>query len=257
MLHNEEHIIYNGELRFMQPSSETYVYQDIHTLSHKPRYTAQHLRIINHAADKLFGVHCNETINNIERHIEQLLAHNHTTRNTSVCVRFKLYASGDYSLQQQEVSIYSGYVMRSLRHEATFIASHAPLSKYPTSAMVATRDLMQQIAQARELHSLIMSSPDGQIIIDATQPLMFIKNSILHTPTLTMPSVEQQLIERSAMRLGLQIKHTDINIEHIKSADEVFSVNWQGITSMAHINQRPYMAVLAEKLASEMENEHK
>lgn len=257
MSSGKEYIIYNGELLGELPSSQVYTYQDIHTLGHKPRFAAQHLRIINHAADKLFGVHCQLTINGLELLIEQLLDSNHTTRNTSVCVRLKLYPSGDYSLQQHEVSIYTGYVMRSLRHEATFIASHAPLGKFPTSAMTATRELMQQIAQARELHTVIMTSPNGEIITDASQPLMYIKERTLYTPKLSMPSIEQQAIVRSAARLGLQVVYSGMSVEQLKSADEVFTANWQGLTSMAHINHRPYMSILTEQLAQEMENEHK
>lgn len=256
MAHGEEYIIYNGELQLWQHAPKTYVFQDIHTLDHKPRHIAQHLRIIDYAADKLFGLHCHISIKELEQLITKLLVTNHITHNTSACVRLELYASGDYSLRVKEVSIYKGYVMRSLRYETTFICSYAPLGKYPTSAMVATRDLMQQIAQARELHYLIMTSPDGQIVIDGSEPLMVIKNRRLYIPKLTTPSVEQQILERAALRLGLKTEHTVLSVEHIKDADEVFALNWQGITSMAHINQHPYMAILTEQLAQEMENGH-
>lgn len=257
MSRGREYIIYNGELLNEQPTTQVYVYQDIHTLGHKPRHTSRHLHLIDYAADKLFGLHCRVSIKELEQQITTLLDSNHTTRNTSVCVRLKVYATGDYSLQQHEVSIYTGYVMRSLRHEATFIASYAPLGKFPTSAMIATRDLMQQIAGARDLHSLILTSPDGQIVTNAAEPLMAIKDRTLYAPRLARPSAEQQAIERSAARLGLTIEHSTLNVEQIKSADEVFTANWQGLTSMAHINQRPYMSVLTEQLAQEMENEHK
>lgn len=257
MIHSEEYIIYNGELQPWQHAPQTYIFQDIHTLGHKPRYIAQHLRIIDYAADKLFRLHCRVTIKELEQQISDLLAANHVTRNTSVCVRLELYPSGDYSLRLKGVSIYKGYVMRSLRCEATFICSYAPLGNYPTSAMVATRELMQQIAQARELHYLIMTSPDGQIVIDGSEPLMIIKNRTLYAPKLATPSVEQQILERAALRLELKTEHTVLSVEQVKDADEVFTLNWQGITSMAHINQRPYMAILTEQLAQEMENQYK
>ena len=257
MAYGEEYIIYNGELQSQQLTPQVYIYQDIHTLGHKPRHIAQHLRIIDHAADKLFGIRCHISIKDLEQQVTELLAANLTTRNTSVCVRLELYSSGDYSIRQKEVSIYKGYVMCSLRYEATFISSHMPLGKFPSSAMAATRELMLQIAQARELHYLIPTSPDGQIVIDSSEPLMIIKNRTLYAPKLATPSVEQQITERAASRLGLHIEHTTLNVEQIKDADEVFTINWQGIRSIAHINQRPYMAILTEQLALEMENEHK
>ena len=100
MSRDREYIIYNGELLNEQPTTQVYVYQDIHTLGHKPRHTSRHLHLIDYAADKLFGLHCRVSITELEQQITTLLDSNHTTRNTSVCVRLKVYATGDYSLQQ-------------------------------------------------------------------------------------------------------------------------------------------------------------
>lgn len=257
----EEHIIYNGELQMVQHSplgtgvEQAYVYQDIHTLAHKPRHTAQHLRTIDHAAQKLFGIESRLSIRGVEYDIERLLDANHATHNTSVCVRLMLYASGDYALQQCKVSIYKGYVLRSLRYEATFVTTPVPLSNYPSSAMVATRTLLQKMAQARDMHHLIMTSPTAEVITECCEPLMIIKDRILYAPNFTTPSVEQQLIERSAAQLGLKVEHTTLTVQQVQSADEVFFTSWQGITAMAHINQRPYMTTVAEQLSAQMENQ--
>ncbi|MBQ1253548.1 MAG: aminotransferase class IV [Alistipes sp.] len=255
MGHSEEYIIRNGELQSLQPASQVYVYQDIHTLSHTPRHAAQHLRIIDHAAQKLFGINCKLSIKELENTILRLLDSTYTTHNTSACVRLRLYASGECSLQLREVSIYRGYALRSLRYEATFVAVNAPLGNYPTSAIVATRDLLQQMAQARDLHFLIMTTPDAHIISECCEPLMMIKNRVLYVPSFTMPSAEQQLMERIAVRLGLKVAHENITVQQLKDADEVFILSWQGITAMGHINQRTYMSTLAERLAAEMEKQ--
>lgn len=256
-----EHIIYNGELLNVQhlpwgeASEQAYVYQDIHTLAHKPRHTAQHLRTIDLAAQKLFNIEHRLSIRGVERDIERLLDANHATRNTSTCVRLMLQASGDYALQRREVSIYNGYVLRSLRYEATFVATSAPLCNYPTSALVSTRTLLQQMARARDMHYLIMTSPAAEIVSDCCEPLMIVKDRILYAPKFATPSVEQQLIEHAAATLGLKVEHATLTVKQVQAADEVFIVSWQGITAMAHINQRPYMTTVAEQLAAQMENQ--
>lgn len=256
-----EHIIYNGELQSLQHSSlgewceQAYVYQDIHTLSHIPRHTAQHLHTISLAAQKLFGIESQLSIKGVERDIEQLLDANRATRNTSVCVRLMIYASGDYLIQQREVSIYKGYVLRSLRYEATFVTTPAPLGNYPTSAIVATRYLLQQMASARDMHHLIMTAPTGDIVADCCEPLMIIKDSVLYAPKFATPPVEQRLIERAAAMVGLKVEHTILTVKQIQEADEVFIASWQGITAMAHINQQPYTTTVTEQLSVQMENQ--
>jgi branched-subunit amino acid aminotransferase/4-amino-4-deoxychorismate lyase len=259
----DEHIIYNGELQPLQHSSlakgceQVFVYQDVHTLSHKPRHTAQHLHAIDIAARKLFSIESRLSVKGVEQDIERLLDANHTTRNTSVCVRLILYTSGDYAIQQHEASIYRGYVMRSLRYEATFIATTAPLSNYPTSALISTRTLLQQMAQARDMHYLIMTSPTTEVIAECCEPLMIIKEGVLYAPKFATPSVEQHLIECAAAKMGLKVEHTTLTVKQVQDADEVFISSWQGITALAHINEQPYMTTIAEQLSAQMEKQIK
>ena len=250
-----EYMILNGELQPLQHSRSAYIYQDIHTLAHQPRLTTQHLQIIDHAASALFGIEVWLGIKEVEEDVATLLQHNHTTRNTSVRVRLKIYASGDYTLEQDVSSIYRGYTMRSLRVNASFIAAVAPLNHYPTSAMLATKTLLDDIAQARELNQVIMTNAEGEIIPDSVNPLFMIRANTLYAPSLPKPSVEQQVIERAAVKLGLQVIRGPITVEQTKLADEIFVSSWQGITSVAHIDNRPYGSTLSERIAIGMEEE--
>lgn len=250
-----EYMILNGELQPLQHSHSAYIYQDIHTLAHQSRLTAQYLQIIDHAASVLFGIEGWLSIKEVEEDIAKLLQHNHATRNTSVRVRLKIYASGDYSLEQDKASIYKGYTMRSLRVNASFIAATAPLNHYPTSAMVATKEFLAEMAQARELNLAIMANAEGEIIPDAVNPLFMIQANTLYAPPLPKPSVEQQIIERAAVKLGLQVVREPISVKQTKLADEIFISSWQGITSVAHIDHRPYGSTLSERIAIGMEDE--
>ncbi|MBO7330728.1 MAG: hypothetical protein J6U52_02945 [Alistipes sp.] len=251
------YMIVNGVVQEWQHFAMPYVYQHIHTLSYKARHTADHLKILNDAASRLFSLQCDLSRREVEQQIEQLLTVNHTTRNTSVAVTIKLYSSGDYTLEQGEASFYCGYVVRSLHPEATIIASSATLADYPTSAMVATRSLLEQIALARDLHRVIMASPSGEIIADAAEPLFIVKGYTLTFTPVPMPSLEQMLIERAAHSLRFKVEHAPITVQSLKEADEVLIASWQGITAIAHIDNKPYMSIIAERIATEMENKEK
>lgn len=252
-----KYMILNGELLEWRHLDTPYVYQQIHTLAHKARHTADHLRIVSDAASRLFALQCDLSRREVEQQIEQLLAANHSTRQTSICVTIKLYSSGDYSLEESATSIYSGYVLRSLRPEATFISSTAPLGDYPTSAMESTRALMREIASARDLHHLIMVNPAGEVVTDSTEPLFIVKGYTLSFPQVATPSVEQMIIERAAHSLDFTVEHKALSVEMLKQADEVLTASWQGISAIAHIDSKPYMAIIAERLAQEIENKEK
>ncbi|MBR5863382.1 MAG: aminotransferase class IV [Alistipes sp.] len=250
-------MILNGELREWRPSQTPYVYQQIHTLAYKARHTADHLKILGECASRLFALQCDLTRREVEQQIEQLLTANRSTRQTSICVTIKLYASGDYSLEESATSIYSGYVLRSLRPEATFISSSAPLGGYPTSAMESTREMMREVAAARDLHHLIMVTPAGEVVIDSAEPLFIVNGYTLTLPQVAMPSVEQMLIEQAAHSLGFKFERKPLTIQMLKDADEVLTASWQGISAIAHIDSKPYMAIIAERLAREIENKEK
>ena len=250
-------MILNGALQHWQYLDAPYVYQQIHTVSHKARHVADNLKILNTAAMRLFGLQCDLSRREVEQQIEQLLMANHTTRNTSVEVCMKLYATGDYTLEEREKSIYTGYVVRSLRAEASIIASSATLAEYPTSAMVATRALLKQIAEAKDLHHLVMADHSGQIIVDGAEPLVTVKGYTITLQPMAMPSVEQVLVGRAAHRLNFKVEHAPLTVQHLKEADEVLILSWRGITALGHIDNKPYMAIIAERLAQEIERKER
>lgn len=234
-----------------------YVYQSIHTLSHKARHAADHLKILNASAKRLFGVECALSRRELEQQISSLLEANHCTRHSSVEVILKLYHSAEYSLEVGEESIYCGYVVRSLRPETSVICSTAPLADYPTSAMVATRQLMRAIASSRELHRVIMANEQGVIVADAAEPLMVVSGHTLKMQPTPLQSVEQQIVLRAAHTLGYKVEIAPITVTMLQSADEVLILSWQGITAIGHIEGKPYMSIIAERLALEIENKEK
>ena len=115
-------MIFNGELVLWQPATSPFVYQDIHTLDYRCRYTAQHIEFLNVAADKLFGIRFRQTTNAIGHQANELLKKNRITRNSTVGVRLSLDTEGNYRLEYSEPTIYAGYTLRSL-HPTTLCIS--------------------------------------------------------------------------------------------------------------------------------------
>ena len=247
-------MIENGKLQVESFSDTPYVFQNIHTLGHKARYTAEHLVQLNRSAKELFGeqLPTNITAKQIEQQIEELLATNRFTRNTSIRVEIHLSAIGDYSLRCYEPSLYAGYVLRSLRPEAICLPIDMPLPQHPTSASAATRLLADAIARQNGYHTAIIAERDGGVAIEPCAPLFYIKEYTMFAQE-GYHSVESNLTIAAAHAIGLTIERKRLMTSDLKYADEVFSANWQGITAIAHIGQQPYMSILAEKIAHQME----
>ena len=66
-------------------------------------------------------------------------------------------------------------------------------------------------------------------------------------------SVEQRLLEQAAQKAGIQIEKRPICREDILRADEVLIADWQGISAAQHVDGKQYMAIIAERLAREIE----
>ena len=65
-----KYMILNGELLEWRRLDTPYVYQQIHTLAHKARHTADHLRIVSDAASRLFALQCDLSRREVEQQIE-------------------------------------------------------------------------------------------------------------------------------------------------------------------------------------------
>ena len=72
-----------------------------------------------------------------------------------------------------------------------------------------------------------------------------------------MPSVEQTLIERASISLGFEVEQKQLTVEMLQDAEEVAIASWQGITAINHIDSKPYMSIIAERIVAQMEHREK
>lgn len=251
MAERTKYMILNGELAPERALDGTFLYQHIHTLDYQPRHTAAHVGVLNRKSQLLFGKPFTTSVQGIEMRIGKLLEHSRISRRVSTRVTIKLYASGDYTIEYDQPSIYSGYAMRSLRPDAAIVEMSIPMEDYPTDAALAARSLADTLARTRGFHSAIMTTPDNRIVSEATQPL-----AIVNGVTLILSesdSVESNLMERAARKAGFGIKKRALMRDDLQRAEEVITMNWQGITAIYHIGNKAYMSIIAERIAQQLE----
>ena len=244
----ERYMILNGELLQWQHVEGAYVYQHIHTLDYTPYNLPQHIKIISQASEALFEEQFEYSEQEVAKQIATLLGAARLSRKVSICITLKQYASGDVTIEYDEPSIYSGYVMRSLRPEATCLRMQIPLESYPTSASVEACNLAEAIAQGRGYHTAIIIDADDTIRCDTSHPIALVKEMTLYIANTSL-SVERDMLEQATRKSGYKVEYRTLKRTDLATADEVLVMNWQGITAMQQVNGKPYMSIIAENIA--------
>lgn len=247
-LERERYMILNGELCTEQFSDTPYLYQNIHSLGHRPLRLAQHIAQLSDSIQELFGLKPHISTSDIEQQIADLLAANRLPRNHSIRVELRWEVGGDISLYCDEASLYTGYVLRPLRPQALCLPTNMPLSQHTTSASRATRDAADAIARAKGFGKAIIVESDGGIAVEPASPLTIIKEHRLFLPE-GCQSIESSTAEQAARLAGLDIIRRRLTIADLKEADEVLIFDWQGITALSQIFTRPLMDLVATRLA--------
>ena len=248
-----KYMIFNGELKAEQRSSMPFAYQMIHSLGYSCRHTARHIELLNQTAKRLFNVEIDVDVREIERQVSMLLQANKLSRNATIGIELSLDADGNHSLRSCGSSIYQGYVLRSLRPEVTTLPMSNPLGDYPTSASIEAQALADAIARRRGYHSAIMIGPKGDVKSDSVNPIFTIKGYTLYSQVSNCASVERTIIEQAAMKAGYGVQRMQLTALELESADEVLMGSYQGISAAAHIEQKAYMSIGAERIAAIME----
>ena len=247
-------MILNGTMTLEHCSDGPFVYQNIHTLGHKARFVEQHIEYVKHAAEECFGANAVPAISAIRlrKEIADLLAINKVSPNASTKVELRVDAEGNYSLHCGDATIYAGYSLRSIRPAAICVHSNMPMNNYPTSASLATRQICDAVARSKGYRVAVIVESDGGVAIEPAMPVFIVKEYDVFTPA-GCASVEFSLAERAIRQAGYRLTQCRVLTADINDADEIFWVDWQGVTSALQIGQRPCMDIIANRVADIME----
>ncbi len=248
-----KYMIADGLLQPASPQDGPYVFQNVHTLGHRCRNMRRHIEILDSAAKRLFGVKHGLTTREAEQHAARLLEACRMSRSVTVRIILKVYPAGLTVMECDEPSIYGGYVLRSLRPEAVCMAMTPPLPEYPTSIMEHTRAMADAIARTRGFHTAILTDAGGKVVSECTRPLFTVHGYTLTTPPMPAGSAELDAAEQAARKANLTVQKRPLTLGDLASADEVFTVNFQGVTSISRIDSKLYMSIIAGRVAEEME----
>lgn len=245
----------DGELLADTLSDGPYIFQNVHTLDGRPRHTAAHAALLRTAARRLFGVEPGLTADELRRRIVRLTEACLAPSRVSVRAIVRVYPTGSIEIACDEPSIYAGYVMRSLRPDAVCLNMAPPLPSLPTSAAEQTRLIADTLARTHDAHTAIMTDAAGCVVSESAQPLFVVHGYTVATPPVAPAeeSVERRLVREAMRGTTLTFAERPIAVADMTTADEIFTADYRGITSVARIGRKPYMSIIAEMVAGRIE----
>lgn len=252
MEQRERYMIWQGEVVKEHPAEGVYLSQEMLSLNHVLYAAEAHLALLNRSAEALFGIVLPLSASELRQMVATLLQHNNPSRRGSVRITLTLNANAEYSIRNNEASIYDGYVMRSLHPKATYIEIATPIPQHPSSAMAHTRDLADALARCRGFEKGVIAKGEN-IVADIARPLIALGGRTLLTHPSTCESVEGARIIAAAEALGYTIRTREVTKADLAKAEEVMILDWQGALSLARLEQRAYSHISVERIMGEVE----
>lgn len=252
MEQRERYMIWQGEVVKEHPAEGLYLSQEMLSLGHVLYNAERHIALLNRSAEVLFGTELQLSASELRQMVATLLQHNNPSRRGSVRITLTLNANAEYSIRNDEASIYDGFVMRSLSPKATYIEIAAPMPQHPTSAMAHTRELADALSRGKGCDKGIIALGES-IVADIARPLVALGGRTLLTHPSTCESVEGSRIVAAAEALGYTIRTREVTRADLAKAEEVMILDWQGALPLARLEQRVYTHISIERIMIEVE----
>ena len=167
-------------------------------------------------------------------------------------LRLEVSANGQEKLLPQGTSYYDGYALRSIRPNAVSLVYDLPLGDLPTSAREAVMLQAREMARRMKSKVAIRTGYNGVCYSVEGSPLAGVRGEEIHLSPAPY-SVEREAIIEAARAAGFHIKEHEILRSELKTYDEMFWMDYRGITSLAHVDGHPLLTFTTERIAKQLE----
>lgn len=227
-----------------------YIYQTLHVEGRKVRFLDRHIEMLKEGARRYFALDEEIDFEGIERRVAAHLDSLYYPKDRSSYVRLMVGADAVLTLEAEPSSLYRGYVLRAIRPEAEIVSFNTPFEDIPNSA---SRQAWH-IAGAMCRGSVVVRRGVDSEILDADggAQLFALYGRAIFT-SMEPRGVEAELAAEAISRSGLKLSIEPVTEEHIQILDELFYVDYRGVTSINSCSGRRFMSGCALKVATSME----
>lgn len=232
----------------MQP----YLYQTVHLRQGRPRLVDAHVTLLARTARTLFGIDYAPDIPQLETRIAAVAKAERYPQGVSAFVRLEVAADGEERVLPAGFSFYDGYALRSLMPAGLTSSYDIPFADAPTSAREAIEALARQQARQAGAEVAVRCDRTGICRSADDAPLFAVRGtSVFVSPA--QADVERELARRAIEAAGLDLHEEPIERSMLARMDELFYVDHRGVTALSRCDGVPYMSLIAERVAKEIE----
>lgn len=259
---NGKFIKYNEAVtRFGLVPGYDFVYQRIHTFAHTPLHAETHIGILDISCERLYGTTSGLTADILTQAVGQLLKLNNYQEGSNVIT---VYIAAPESADTPPAKIiicekqllYRGYVLWHKTFKAIVTPYEYPFPEHKTAVSYTAHIFPKGYAERSEADIAIMSSHSGVITGAGENPIFGVRgNSVLTTPLHgfgVAESVERRLGIAAAEAAELLVYEETLTTDNLKSYDELFIVDQQGIISIGECEGKLYPNSMAKHIAAKM-----
>ena len=214
------------------------------------RALPQHIKLLDAWSRQLFG---RGFAPDPKRLAQQIAAVVPTKSDLSQFVRLIVPADAElpYRLEFAGTSLYRGYALRSLMPKAVTLQYEWSLTEAPTSAREAVEAFAQQQAALRGASVVVRYDAQGIVGSADGAPLFAVRGHTICTSPAS-PSVERELGTEAIRTAGLELAEEPVRRTELARFDELFYIDYRGVTALSHCDARPFMSLIAERVAKAM-----
>ncbi len=232
--------------------TQPYLYQTVHLRQGRPRLLDAHAALLAATARTLFGIDYTPDLTQLEARIAAVARAERYPQTVSSFVRIEVTADAEERVLPAGMSFYDGYALRSLAPRGATIEYDLPLSEAPTSAREAVAALARQQARLAGADIAVRCDRTGSCREADDASLFAVRGNEIFTVPMQR-SVERDVAIRAIQALGFPLREEPIDRAMLARMDELFYVDHRGITALSHCDGVPYMSLIAERVANELE----
>lgn len=259
---NDTFIKYNEAItRFGILPGHDFIYQRIHTSAHRPMHADIHIGILDISCERLYGTDSGMTPAMLAQDTAQLLRLNNYQEGSNTVTLYILPPANDGTpparvLICEKQLLYRGYVLWHKVLKAIVTPYEYPFPEHKTAVSYAAHVFSKNYAERAGADIAIMSGQSGIITGAGENPVFAVRgNTVLTTPLHgygVAESVERRLGIAAAEAAGIKVNEEPLSVNKLRSYDELFFADQQGMVSIGECEGRLYPNSMANHISGYM-----
>ena len=227
---------------------EPFIYQYIRTDGHRPLLVERPIALADAASWHIRHCATGLVAADVSDAVSRLLALNGYPADRSNTVLLRSYGERRYSLSCCGTSLYDTLSLRALRPKAITVETGGVFAGLSTSVAFAESQLLAEYVRTQGAGAFVAIDAHGRIVsVDGATAFVVSRGRI--AVSRLSPSVEAEIVLHTLERAGRTVEIREITSDELAKADEVWGVDYRGITSVMECDSRAYSDIIADATA--------